>query len=282
MPYAEHGEFVIVGVFAVSRELRSVHYQLLPANKTKRLTQFFPEMERRIFSKLLKNLNADWEKMAQTINLGAKTEVLAFEDFAGGQLFQSLTRPREGIVRQQARATILTQDIAQWIEDAFARMVYRVDPDASSPEEQMLVRRVQNYLTEWQVQNAWKRRLIGNNDYHATFPFTYQPDECEMVLRAIKPLFLGQKSSTTILDHGDFWLQKVRRLQQFKLAPELIAFPIERPDEKYAERADNAELVVSDLKKEGVQVIEKDNVVALKKLATISATEGTPLFSQGA
>jgi len=282
MPYPEHGEFVIVGVFAVDTERRSLEWRLLESQKTKRLTQFFPEMDKPLFPKVLKTLRDDWERLAKMINEGAKTEALKLEGFDGPQLFKAITRPREGMVRHKIRGTILSKDVDHWLSDAFARMVHRVDLDASCPQEHRLTNEVQKLLTEWKVGKAWRRRRIGNEDYHATFPFTYQPEEAEKVARAIKPLYLGQTSPTKILDHGDFWLQKVRRLQHFKLAPDLIIFPVERPLEENSERADNAELVISDLKKTGVKIIEHGNVSALKDFTTIPSEEGTPLFSKEA
>lgn len=282
MPYPEHGEFVIVGVFAVDAERRSLEWRLLDSQKTKRLTQFFPELEKRLFPKVLKNLHEDWQGLAKMINEGAKTEALKLEGFDGAQLFKAITRPREGMIRHQIRGTIISKDINHWLNDAFARMVHRVDLDTSCPEEHRLTNQVQKLLTEWKVNKLWKRRKIGNDDYHATFPFTYQPEEAEKVARAIKPLYLGQSSATKILDHGDFWLQKVRRLQHFDLAPDLIIFPVERPPAGNSERADNAELVISDLKTVGVKIIEQKNVTALKKFTSIQAEEGTPLFTKGA
>jgi hypothetical protein len=278
MPYPEHGEFVIVGVFAVDAERRSLEWRLLESQKTKRLTQFFPELEKRLFPKVLKNLHGDWQGLSKMINEGAKTEALKLQGFDGAQLFKTITRPREGMVRHQIRGTILSKDIDHWLDDAFARMVHRVELDVSCPEEQRLTNDVQELLTEWKVNKAWKKRRIGNDDYHATFPFTYQPEEAEKVARAIKPLFLGQTSATKILDHGDFWLQKVRRLEHFKLAPDMIIFPVERPVNGNTERADNAELVISDLKRSGVKIIERENVSELRELTLFPAGEGTPLF----
>jgi len=280
MPYPEHGEFCIVGVFAVDVQRRKLHYRLLNATKTKRLTGFFPEMERRVFIETLKGLHDEWEQLSQMVNAGADTELLDLKVSSGKEIFLSLTHPREGMLRQTARATILTKDIEQWLDNAFKQMVMRKELVQNPPEEQKLTCEINRLLQTWHLSSTWKRRKVGREGYHVTFPFTFQPDDADKVQRVIKPLSLCHATATKILDHGDVWLQKVRRLQHFNQAPEIIVFPVHRPDKHDAQRADHAELVVNDLKKEGVKIIEHNHLDRLREYAEVDGTEGAPLFEK--
>ncbi|MDP0492033.1 MAG: DUF3037 domain-containing protein [Verrucomicrobiota bacterium JB023] len=282
MPYPEHGEFVIVGVFAIGAKDRDLTYRLLPSNQIKRPAQFFPELERKLFAKVLRELQEEWERLEQMVNKGAMTAGLEFQKQDARHLFATLTMPREGMIRQTARATILTDNIEGWMNNEFQRMVYRIDQTAASPEEQRLTREVKELLVQWKVKKAWKERKVGNEDYHATFPFTYQPEEADQVLKAIKPLHLAQNSATKIIDHGDFWLGKVRRLRQFKLAPETIVFPVELPKNQNSEHYERANLVVTDFQREGIHVLPRRNFMNLQKYVQLTSEDGLELFSKRA
>ena len=279
MPYPEHGELCVVGVFAVDVQNRKLHYRLLEPRRTKRLTGFFPELERRLFTRTLTGLHDEWQQLCKMINKGAHTQ--SFENYKisnGNEIYAALTHAREGMVRQTARGTILTKDVEQWLDQTFKKMVLRVDLQHTPPEEQCLTTQITGLLRNWKLAKAWKEGRVGRDGYHAIFPFTYKPKDVDKVQRAIKPLFLGQHSATKILDHGDMWLQKVRRLRHFNLAPEIIVFPVHRPSNDDAQRADHAELVINDLKSEGAKIIEHNKLDQLREYVDVDVTEDAPLF----
>ncbi len=112
------------------------------------------------------------------------------------------------------------------------------------------------------------------------FKFTHTPHGAEIVDRAIKPLFLGQNNPTKIIEHGDTWIQKVRRLNQFKLAPETLVFPVKSPADKNSEHYENDKLIINDLREEGVHVIEEMTIELLKSILRTEVVSDTPLFSQ--
>ncbi|MFD2158328.1 DUF3037 domain-containing protein [Rubritalea tangerina] len=281
MPYPEHGEFCIVGVFAIDAQARTIHYRLQEPRKTKRLSGFFPELERKLFTRTLKSVHEEWLRLADMVNKGDHTE--EFRELTkvdGADIFKAIVQPREGMIRHKERGTILSKDINAWLDEAFTKMVLRIDLDSIYPEETKFTNHVSSLLKEWNVAGAWKAGRVGQEDYHTTFPFTYTPQGAERVERAIKPLFLGQDSATKILDHGDVWLQKVRRLKHFNLAPELLIFPVQRPVESDDIRQKHADLVIEDLKQAGVEVIEQNNIAHLQHYVQIEATENAPLFTQ--
>ena len=280
MPYPEHGEFCIVGVFAVDTQNRAVHYRLQDTVRTKRLTSFFPELDRKLFLRTLTSVHDEWNTLADMINKGAHTpEFNLPQELDGRDIFHAVVHPREGMIRHKERGTILSKDIDTWLDQAFTKMVLRVDLDHVLPEELKLTSKVAKLLKQWNVAKTWKEGRVGHDDYHTTFPFTYTPETKEHVERAIKPLFLGQESATKILDHGDVWLQKVRRLQQFKLAPEMLIFPVQRPTDGDPQKQDHANIVINDFKSAGVHVIEHEQFDTLRKFVRINTVESSPLFS---
>lgn len=280
MPHPEHGEFCIVGVFAVEPNTRQVYYRIQDSKKTKRLTGFFPELERKLFQRTLTNLQRDWKDLTETVNQGIHTpEFENADSFDGHDIFHALVHPREGMIRQKGHGVILTTDIEAWLDDAFRKMVMRVNLNTEIPDEQQLTRHVGKLLKQWKLADHWKEAKVGRDDYHATFPFAYTPEGSDHATKVIKPLYLGQETATKIIDHGDTWLQKVRRLRYFKVAPDLFIFPVQRPADNDTQKQDHAELVIKDLKAEGIHVVEYSHLDQIRDLARINIEIDTPLFS---
>lgn len=281
IPYTEYGEFCIVGVFAIDVEKRKLHYKILKTKKTRRLTEFFPEIERKVFIQTLKSINEEWSTLAHAINQGADTaEFDIMNKVAGADVAQALTYARGGMIRQQLKGVVLTHDIEEWLGSTFNKMVLRVNIEEIVPEEQRLTQQVGNYLKRLRLKKLWKEQSVGNDAYHARFPFTYTPAGEQQIERAIKPLFLAQDTPTKIIEHGDMWLQKVRRLNQFDLKPKVLIFPVEYPVDENAQGYEYAHVVVKDLIDEGVEVINNDCLDNLKPLVEIEAVSGAPLFAQ--
>jgi hypothetical protein len=281
MPYQDQGEFCIVGVFAVNAERRELSYKILDRQKTKRLTGFFPEMERVIFTQTLKSVHDEWEALAKMFNQGGNTKELEImHGVPGSDIFSAITHPRGGMIRHQSRGVTLVDDIDDWLEQAFTKMVMRRNLKTILPEEQKLTRQVGDYLKQLKIKKHWKEHKVGNEIYHAQFPFAHIPAGEETVDSAIKPLYLGHDSSTKIMDHGDTWLQKVRRLNQFKLMPETLIFPVERPSDENSERYEHADIVINDLRREGVHVLEEMNLEAMKPMLLTDVVSDTPLFAR--
>jgi hypothetical protein len=281
MPYTEHGEFCIVGVFAVDSESRRLVYQILNQRKTKRLTGFFPEMERTIFTQTLKSVHQEWDRLANMVNEGAgTTEFKIMAQVPGSDLFTAITYPREGIIRHKAKGVVLTAEIDKWLQKSFTNMIMRQDLDTILPKEQKLTRDVADYLKRLKFKQAWKEERVGNDIYHANFPFAYIPKDTETVERAIKPLFLGHSTSTKIMNHGDTWLQKVRRLNQFKMAPDVLIFPVQRPVDESSEQFEHADIIINDLINEGVNVVEGMNLDIVRPMLITDDVSDTPLFAR--
>lgn len=283
MPYPELGEFVIVGVVAVGLG-RSMHYRILGAKQTKRLTHFFPEIERKVFTQTLSNVADEFRMLEENLNAGPDMGLAPLLDLGGSDgkaIFRVLTSAREGTVRIRARGVVMAADVDRWIADAFDRFVRRIGEAPLDPAEFVFTHRIRRLLTEWKMDQAYKETPIRERHIHATFPFAYTPEGATIPERAIKPLYLGHASPTKIFDHGDRWLQKVRRLRQFGCLPERVIFPVQLPtkDSDFAEeRAEVAHLVLDDFRKEGIEVVQEANFPELRKLLQVEIVPPGGLF----
>ncbi len=281
VPYADQGEFVIVGVFAVDPGGRTLHWRVQKPVKTTRLSGFFPEIDRKQFRETLKHLNEEWRELGAQINKGIGTRALDFSEMDGTLLFRTLTQPRGGNLRYQARGTVIEADIEGWLERRFRKLVLRQVEAVEAPEEKRLTDDVRRQLREWKVAKTWKEAVIGPEAYHARFPFAYRDEPEAPVQRAIKPLHLAGPSPVQILEHGDTWLQKIRRLRHFREAPEVLIFPLAFPERPETPHYENARLVADDLQSEGVEVLDAGKLVDLRRHVLEAGTDDLALFSKG-
>lgn len=281
IPYADQGEFVIVGVFAIDPGGRTLHWRLQKPAKTTRLADFFPELDRRQFRETLRHLNEEWTELGAQINKGQETRALGIEEMDGGLLFRTLTQPRGGNLRYQARGTVIEADIEGWLERRFNKLVLREIEATEAPEEKRLTDEVRRQLSEWKVAKTWKEAVVGPEAYHARFPFAYRKGPEEPVLRAIKPLHLAGATPVHILEHGDAWLQKIRRLRHFGEAPEVLVFPLAFPANENSPHYENARLVADDLRREGVEVLAANRLLELKRHVLTAELEDLVLSGEG-
>lgn len=127
-PYPAFGEFVIVGIVAVSSDARFT-YRLLSPQQIDRLTHFFPEIDQSIFVETLLSLRVEMDRLANQVN-GASNETQSSKKQDDDmRFFRALVSPREGMVRFTARGTAISDSIDQWIATAFDRYVLRVRQD---------------------------------------------------------------------------------------------------------------------------------------------------------
>lgn len=259
-------------------------YRLLEAKKTRRLTQFFPEIERKVFTRTLSNVADEFRTPDENINSGSDMGLTPLLDLGGSDgkaIFRVLTSAREGTVRLRARGVIMTDNVDRWIDDAFERFVMRIGEAPLDPAELVLTDQIKRLLSEWKIDQVYKEARIRERHIHATFPFAYTPEGVEIPTCAIKPLHLGQASPTRIFDHGDRWLQKVRRLRQFGCLPDRVIFPVQLPTGDSAaakERIEVACLVSDDFREAGFEVIPAAEFPDLRKSLQVNPVPPGGLF----
>ena len=135
-----------------------------------------------------------------------------------------------------------------------------------------MTRRVADTLRQHRLVPRFREAQVGNEDYHVTFPFVYQP-RIGLFARAIKPLNLAHDQSTKIYDHGEMWVNRIRRLRRINKAPREMLFPIHRPAPTEGRRHAACEEICAELENLDVHVVPETDDAALVKFATITNQE---------
>jgi len=255
-PFVETEEFANVGVIVFAPERRYFDFKLM-TKKHARVTHFFDQLDTRVFKASIQNLK---EELDRTRALLAQP---CFEsdhrtnasDFARS-LFNEIVRPREAVIKFGTARAVLTDEPKVKLEELYG---YYVERDFVTHEyrEQVLERTLRKWFVEAGIANRFERMEVGNDDYHATFPFV---EQCGGNIRtAIKPLNLGQDQPSKILDHGGTWVWRLHQLGRKNYMPDRVLVAVEGPKEDATIAKVKAyKDVVDELKKTGASVMEYD------------------------
>lgn len=270
LPYPEAGEFVNIGVALHSPETGFFDFKLLDAKRTSRVNGFFPELQKEHYRDALKHCGQEMERMRSEVGIAGKTsQQTALDPALGAVLFRELIRPRETVIRFSTPGTALAEQPEELLGELFQRYVLRMFAQETEYQEEIMTRRVADTLREHRLVTRYREAQVGNEDYHVTFPFVDQP-RIGLFARAIKPLNLAQDQSTKIYDHGEMWLNRIRRLRRINKAPQEMLFPIHCPACTEARRHAACEEICAELEKLDVHVVADTDTAALVQFANVT------------
>lgn len=221
VPYRETGEFANVGVVLMCPQTGYFDFQL-QTRKYKRVTDFFDELPRHVFLRAVQIMRSELQRVAKLV---ADAPTIERADYLR-QVFDSLIHPRESMVRFSAPRAVLADEPAQELVRQFD---YYVDRAFATPEyvEQAIEKRLRALLGTLDLPQPFRPARVGDDEVYARFPLVQQRGDS--VAKIIKPFNLNQSEPMGIFDHGDAWLQKVRRLRKRNLLPTSVLFAVVGP-----------------------------------------------------
>ncbi len=253
-PFVETGEFANVGIIMIAPKRRFFCFEL-EIKRYGRITNFFEEIDAKVYKKTLHNLKNELDRATNIFKQHGFDKHLKHNDieFANG-LFHEIARTRETIIRFSDVRTVLTDNPEEKLKDLFAYYVER-NFVTKKYQEALLENNVRQLLFKANIGDRFTKNIVGNDAYHVVFPFVEHKKNKPN--RVIKPLHLGHKEPTKILDHGAAWLFRINKLKENCLKPENILFTLSGPDED-GNRMNAYHEIEKDLIKTGVQVTMHD------------------------
>ena len=264
-PYPETGEFVNLGV-AVQCPETGLLEVLVEQRKQRRVTDFFPELDKAQFRATREAVEAEFERIKHLATQEKDRELVR-------RVFQEMVRKRESIFRFGEVRTILTNDPAELTKLLFERYVLRNFAKQKEYQETVMAKRYLKVLRELRPECPYQGQyIIRGGLYHVRVPIhSAQMKQLDALTpvpaRVIKPLDLDKDDPTAIIDHGDAWMTRLRRLQDMKLRPERFIFAVNRPGRGNAGLKDAFEEVVTGLHQAGGIVVNADDTERLVKVA---------------
>lgn len=249
-PYRETGEFANAGVVMMCPESGYFSFKL-QTRRTKRITDFFDELPRSFYVRAVKAMEEELLRVADVVNKApsaGRAEYLR-------QVFDSLIHPREALVRFSASRAVMTADPAAELARQFEHCVERA---FATPEyvEKAMEKRIKHLLDALQLPAPFAPLRVGDDAFYANFPLVQQQGEA--LTKIIKPFRLNQDEPVDIYEHGDAWLQKIKRLRNRNLLPDDVLFAVKAPPLADAKRHAAFREICGDLIKLDVQTVDED------------------------
>ena len=251
MPFVETGEFANVGVVLFAPNARYFGFKLL-GNRYARVTHFFEQMDAKVFRAAMHTCKEELVRIDRMLKqMGTDLRFKALDREGTLALWNEVIKPRETMLQFGESRLVLADDAQAKVRELFE---YYVERNFVTPErqEELLERGVRGWLREARLLEQFHVGVVGNEEYHARFPFVAGPEDHPE--RVIKPLNLGYEDAARIIDHGGQWIVRVNALKKRQLLPGKVLFAVNGPDD-FTARGKAKREVVDELTDTGVIVV---------------------------
>jgi hypothetical protein len=266
LPYAATEEFVNVGVVLHCAATGYLDFRL--ARKWSRVTEFFPELDTALYRNALQMFRVDLGSVKAATGTNHPQQ-LVMEDTIGGSdtIFRELVRPRESLFRFSGVRTVLTEDPNAKLYELYSFYVERQFAREREYQETLMTYHLRKLFMRTGTAAYYRSESVGNEKYSVTIPFVHRRDH--VALKAIKPLDLNKETSTKIYEHGDQWINRVRRLREIDMLPRRLLFAVREP-ETPGTRADAAHEIEVELARLETKVLPIRNEAEVIEFAKVA------------
>lgn len=266
VPIVETEEFANVGVVLFSPEARLFSFRLLGARYS-RITAFFDPLDAASCRAVMRDLRDELERVAQSFRaLGADSRLPRLDVSASLALWEDLIRPRESMLRFSTGRVAMAVDPRARLDELFGLYVEH-QVIAREHREHVLERGVRSLLRTARLTDRFVAANVGNDEYHARFPFVQLALDDERPVKVIKALSLTQTDPVRIIDHGGQWIMRLHALRKRGLLPAQVLFAVDGDDQDVSVRGEARRDVVGELRSLGVRVVPMQQRHALLDFA---------------
>ena len=265
LPYPETQEFVNVGVVIGCPEIGVFDFQM-EMQRRERVTGFFPEMNPDVYLDGRRMFRDELLRLRRIMSVGRDRPaqlLLPHEQLAFATAFREVVRPRESVFRFGGVGVSLAADPAREMGNLFDHYVRRQFATQQEYHETVMTNRLRRLFLERDVR-GFDSMDFDDGLYRVTIPFVHAGTNRVL---GIKPLHLDKADTTRILDYGDHWCARIRRLHRMARHPDDLILVIGMPTEgRRYEAAMKAREDIQAL--DGVTLLaetERDRIVSLAK-----------------
>jgi len=201
LPYPETGEFVNIGIVLIAN---NGDFRFKIEKKRQRVTHFFPGLDGKIFIRARNEMEAELTRLSGYFTAQRSDLAMLLNTF------KHLIHPRETVMRFSDPGTMAITNATQAIDTLFEHYVNRSFA-TKEYEETVLEKKLGKILTDGNLKQKYSEQKLGTKDYLVKFPFVMvhggEP------VQALKPIHLGHNEPGKIIEHGDAWISRVKRLK---------------------------------------------------------------------
>ncbi|MFU3727958.1 DUF3037 domain-containing protein [Pseudomonas aeruginosa] len=202
LPYPETGEFVNIGVVLLASN-GEFHYKV--ETKRQRVTNFFHKLDAKIYIRARNEVEQELARLSYFFSKYRNQQSIQLT------AFKNLLHPRETMMRFSAPGTIAVERVDEALQSIFDHYI-NLSFASKEYEEKVLERQLGHLLAAANLKQRYREQKLGTTDYPVKFPYVIL--DTDGAAQAIKPIHLGHDEPAKILEHGDAWLAKVRRLHR--------------------------------------------------------------------
>ncbi len=254
LPYPETQEFVNIGVALVCPDLRLFDFRV-ETRRRDRVTGFFPELDQDVFIRGRHDFGRELVRLKRLLTPEESKRQMEFsfshQEFL--QVFREIVRPRESLFRFGEVGTVLAEDPVKELDRLYGQYVERQFAQHEDYLENVMAKRLAKAFRLKDVRGYEEQRL-GDDLYHVTIPLVRRIGQDTTAVRAIKPLDLGKREPTRIIEHGDRWLARIQHLRNMHFNPAAFLFPVRMPPREQR-KMQAAEQVCELLEDSGVRIL---------------------------
>lgn len=255
MPFAETQEFANVGVVIHAPQVGRVLFKL--ANKRfSRVSNFFDDLDGQLYANAIEMFNVELGRI-QNFSTGMQgKELAAFMD--------EVTRQREGFLTFSETAALLSDSTLEAVLDKLFLQYVGRNFNTKEHREALLVKSLKEQLNKV-TKYKFNRGKLNADYFSFELPLVATDN---FTTKAIKPLSFYQDKPLKLIDHGEFWISRVKHLlNKNALDSNNFLFAIDRPayEDKDLESAFLS--LENEMTSLGVNVIEVQDFVKIKNFA---------------
>lgn len=257
-PYRETEEFVNVGVVLCCPSAGFIGHRL--SKSFIRINHFFSELEIGLPKKATRYIDAELCRIKE-LSCNLNNESLR-------NLFIQATKHREGIILfNEPRPILLEGELDVELQSLFDHHVGHSFAKHSSPQER-LEKQMRNTLVKYKLDQHYKTAILSDGLVDTKIPFVSQ--DATGIIGAIKPLNLNHESPGKILEEGDKWSGRLRRLiSSGAVEATRLLLPIAMPIKTAQLKA--AQVVMAEFNKEQITTIDAANKPQIIQFANAHA-----------
>ncbi|WP_342609691.1 DUF3037 domain-containing protein [Vibrio tritonius] len=259
MPFTQTQEFANVGVVIHLPQTGDVLFKL--ANKRfGRVSQFFDDLDGQLYANAIKMFNIELSRIQQLTTGMYGKQLAGFMD--------EVTRQREGFLTFSDTSALLTEKtVDNVLEELFETYVGR-NFNTKEHREDLLVKNLKKQLDSVSKYKFVKSKLSA--DYLSFDLPLVASDQYET--KAIKPLSFYQTNPLKLIDHGEFWVSRVKHLLNSKtITADNFLFAVDYP--KFDDTKLNAAYtsLSNEMKALGVNVLDASDSIRINEFARFNS-----------
>jgi hypothetical protein len=271
-PFPETQEFVTIGVVALDTAARHFDFVLQDARKTGRVAAMFPRAGKSLFREAHVTLKKELESIRTAVNGTAEgKDVPVFPAFRENEngLFAAITSPREGVFCYPVKGRRMAAEMDDVLATLKARFIDQDGLTVQQVGEQQMAKVLKNALRAAKLLPVYQQNAkIGPEEFHVTFAFAHlmEPGRAD---RALRPLNFDLATSTDIYNHGDEWIQRMKRLKRLNHRPDRCLITARGPKDESEHRGDAFRQIVAELLAEDFVCVGEEETAKVIEFARI-------------